>query len=56
MVDGQTVYAAAGITHYDGTYVVALDAMTDTIYVIDIANPTENPATPLAGPAALPSM
>ena len=25
-VQGDTVYAAAGITHYDGTYVVALDA------------------------------
>ena len=28
VVDRQTVYAAAGITHYDGTYVVALDALT----------------------------
>ena len=28
VVDGDTVYAAAGITHYDGTYVVALDAVT----------------------------
>jgi outer membrane protein assembly factor BamB len=28
VVDGDTVYAAAGITHYDGTYVVALDAIT----------------------------
>ena len=27
-VVGNTVYAAAGITHYDGTYVVALDAVT----------------------------
>ena len=25
---GDTVYAAAGITHYDGTYVVALDAVS----------------------------
>lgn len=28
VVQGETVYAAAGITHYDGTYVVALDAKT----------------------------
>jgi len=28
VVDGNTVYAAAGITHYDGTHVVALDAVT----------------------------
>jgi outer membrane protein assembly factor BamB len=28
VVDGDTVYAAAGITHYDGTHVVALDAIT----------------------------
>jgi outer membrane protein assembly factor BamB len=28
VVDGNTVYAAAGITHYDGTHVVALDAMS----------------------------
>jgi outer membrane protein assembly factor BamB len=28
VVEGDTVYAAAGITHYDGTYVVALDALT----------------------------
>jgi len=27
-VEDETVYAAAGITHYDGTYVVALDAVT----------------------------
>lgn len=27
-VEGDTVYAAAGITHYDGTFVVALDAVT----------------------------
>ena len=27
-VEGETVYAAAGIAHYDGTYVVALDART----------------------------
>lgn len=28
VVDGDTVYAAAGITHYDGTHVVALDAVS----------------------------
>jgi outer membrane protein assembly factor BamB len=28
VVEGDTVYAAAGITHYDGTYVVALDALS----------------------------
>ena len=28
VVDKNTVYAAAGITHYDGTYVVALDALS----------------------------
>ncbi len=28
VVDGETVYAAAGITHYDGTHVVALDAIS----------------------------
>ena len=28
VVDNGTVYAAAGITHYDGTHVVALDAVT----------------------------
>ena len=28
VVNDDTVYAAAGITHYDGTYVVALDAAT----------------------------
>jgi outer membrane protein assembly factor BamB len=28
VVEGDTVYAAAGITHYDGTHVVALDAIS----------------------------
>ena len=28
VVDNGTLYAAAGITHYDGTYIVALDAVT----------------------------
>ena len=31
VVDGNTVYAAAGITHYDGTYVVALDAISGEV-------------------------
>ncbi len=31
VVDGNTVYAAAGITHYDGTHVVALDAVTGEV-------------------------
>lgn len=30
-VRGDTVYAAAGITHYDGTWVVALDARTGAV-------------------------
>ncbi len=30
-VKGDTVFAAGGITHYDGTYVVALDAVTGKI-------------------------
>jgi outer membrane protein assembly factor BamB len=28
VVEGDTVYAAAGITHYDGTYVVSLDTVS----------------------------
>ena len=31
----------------------ALDANTNTIYVIDVANPTESPATPLDGPGGV---
>jgi outer membrane protein assembly factor BamB len=31
VVDDGTVYAAAGIAHYDGTYVVALDALTGAL-------------------------
>ena len=31
VVENRTVYAAAGISHYDGTYVVALDAITGKI-------------------------
>lgn len=30
LVEGDRVYAAAGITHYDGTFVVALDAKSGT--------------------------
>ena len=30
VVEDETVYAAAGIAHYDGTYVVALDAATES--------------------------
>lgn len=33
VVDGDTVFAAAGITHYDGTHVVALDAVTGKLKV-----------------------
>ena len=33
VVDGDTVYAAAGITHYDGTYVVGLDAKSGELKV-----------------------
>ncbi|MCH2203105.1 MAG: PQQ-binding-like beta-propeller repeat protein [Fuerstiella sp.] len=31
VVQDGTVYAAAGITHYDGTYIVALDAVTGSL-------------------------
>ncbi len=31
VVEGDTVYAAAGITHYDGTHVVALDAISGAL-------------------------
>ena len=33
VVEGDTVYAAGGIAHYDGTYVVALDAITGQLKV-----------------------
>ena len=31
IVENGTVYAAAGITHYDGTYIVSLDAVTGAL-------------------------
>lgn len=37
-VDGDTVYAAAGITHYDGTYVVALDTVTGNVKARNITS------------------
>jgi outer membrane protein assembly factor BamB len=33
-----TVYAAAGITHYDGTYVVALDAVTGAVEAQNVSS------------------
>jgi outer membrane protein assembly factor BamB len=33
-----TVYAAAGITHYDGTYVVALDALTGQLKTANVTS------------------
>ncbi|MGB0599446.1 MAG: PQQ-binding-like beta-propeller repeat protein [Rubripirellula sp.] len=33
VVEGDTVYAAGGIAHYDGTHVVALDAITGQLQV-----------------------
>jgi outer membrane protein assembly factor BamB len=38
VVDGDTVYAAAGITHYDGTYVVALDYVTGRLKASNITS------------------
>lgn len=40
VVRGETVYAAAGITHYDGTYVVALDAKTGQLKVSNSSSGT----------------
>ncbi|QDV85051.1 outer membrane biogenesis protein BamB [Stieleria magnilauensis] len=40
VVDGDTVYAAAGITHYDGTHVVALDARTGALKVSNTTSGT----------------
>lgn len=37
-VHGDTVYAAAGITHYDGTYVVALDAVTGQLKASNVSS------------------
>ncbi len=43
VVEGDTVYAAAGITHYDGTYVVALDAVTGTLKAKNTSSGTLQP-------------
>jgi outer membrane protein assembly factor BamB len=40
VVEGDTVYAAAGITHYDGTYVVGLDAVTGKLRVSNTTSGT----------------
>jgi outer membrane protein assembly factor BamB len=40
VVDGATVYAAAGITHYDGTHVVAIDAMTGDLKASNVTSGT----------------
>ncbi len=40
VVDGDRVYAAAGITHYDGTHVVALDAQTGQLQVSNATSGT----------------
>lgn len=40
VVDGNTVYAAAGITHYDGTHVVALDAISGELIVSNTTSGT----------------
>jgi outer membrane protein assembly factor BamB len=38
VVEGDTVYAAAGFTHYDGTYVVALDAITGQLKTANVTS------------------
>lgn len=40
VVNGDTVYAAAGITHYDGTHVVGLDAITGHLKVANHSSGT----------------
>jgi len=37
-VNGDTVYAAAGITHYDGTYIVALDAVSGRLKTANVTS------------------
>jgi len=37
-VHGDTVYAAAGFTHYDGTYVVALDAISGRLKTANVTS------------------
>ncbi|TWT84215.1 outer membrane biogenesis protein BamB [Planctomycetes bacterium CA13] len=43
VVDGDTVYAAAGITHYDGTHVVGLDAITGKLKLSNRTSGTLEP-------------
>ena len=43
VVQGDTVYAVAGITHYDGTHVVALDAFTGQLQESNSASGTLKP-------------
>ena len=40
VIDGATVYAAAGIAHYDGTHVVALDAITGELTASNVTSGT----------------
>lgn len=40
VVEGDTVYAAAGITHYDGTHVVGLDVVTGKLQVSNTTSGT----------------
>jgi outer membrane protein assembly factor BamB len=42
-VQGDTVYAAAGLTHYDGTYVVALDALTGRLKASNVSSGALSP-------------
>jgi outer membrane protein assembly factor BamB len=42
-VQGDTVYAAAGLTHYDGTYVVALDAFSGRLKASNVSSGTLSP-------------
>ena len=43
VVEGGRVYAAAGVAHYDGTYVVALDAKTGTLLAKNDSSGTLSP-------------
>ncbi len=40
VIEGDTVYAAAGITHYDGTHVVGLDTVTGKLKVSNTTSGT----------------
>jgi outer membrane protein assembly factor BamB len=42
-VQGDTVYAAAGLTHYDGTYIVALDARTGRLKASNVSSGALSP-------------